>query len=355
MKHLKKGILAVIVSAAVLLTVAYGILSFVQIGLTEQEQGGDTQLDNVSLDGLPDWITLEMVSAAIQMMEETGYPASVVLGQMILESGAGGSELSNPPYYNCLGLKSPSYGETGSVTMNTAEAWGYEDAGFSTFSSYLDCMRAWGHRFTMAPYVDNVTACQRDPTTGHYDANAFIEAIWRSGYATDPEYVDKVITVMTTYDLYRFNNISLIQEWGPGTGNYDGTVTPTMQRIVEVARNNQGTYPCTPDMCAAWVTGVYQAAGSSVVPYGDAIDMWNRYQMTGSTSRENIPPGAIVCGSGFGDAGARYGHVGIYLGDGLVANNRGYFSIETLESWCGWQTANCQGHVGWIGWVYPGE
>ncbi len=217
MKHLKKGILAVIVSAAVLLTVAYGILSYVQTGLMEESQGGNTQLGNVSLDGLPDWITLEMVSAAIQMMEETGYPASVVLGQMILESGAGGSELSNPPYYNCLGLKSPSYGETGSVTMNTAEAWGYEDAGFSTFSSYLDCMRAWGHRFTMAPYVDNVTACQRDPATGHYDANAFIEAIWRSGYATDPEYVDKVITVMTTYDLYRFNNISLIQEWKPGT------------------------------------------------------------------------------------------------------------------------------------------
>ena len=92
--------------------------------------------------------------------------------------------------------------------MNTAEAWGYEDAAFSTFASYVDCMRAWGHKFTMPPYVDNVTACIRDPVTGHYDANAFIEAVWKSGYATDPNYVDKVIQIMTSYDLYRFNSMT---------------------------------------------------------------------------------------------------------------------------------------------------
>ena len=34
-----------------------------------------------------------------------------------------------------------------------------------------------------------------------------------------------------------------------------------------------------------------------------------------------------------------YGHVGIYLGNGMVANNRGYFSVESLEEWCSWQTA----------------
>ena len=60
----------------------------------------------------------------------------------------------------------------------------------------------------MPPYVDNVTACIRDPVTGHYDANAFIEAVWKSGYATDPNYVDKVIQIMTSYDLYRFNSMT---------------------------------------------------------------------------------------------------------------------------------------------------
>ena len=107
-------------------------------------------------------------------------------------------------------------------------------------------------------------------------------------------------------------------------------------------------------MCAAWVTGVYQVAGASEIPYGDAIDMWNTYQNTGSTSMDNIPPGAIVCGSGSGYMGSLYGHVGIYIGDGMVANNVGHFSIESLSNWISWQTATCQGHTGWIGWIYPG-
>ena len=64
--------------------------------------------------------------------------------------------------------------------------------------------------------------------------------------------------------------------------------------------------------------------------------------------------GSIVCGSGYGTMGSIYGHVGIYLGNGMVANNRGYFSVESLEEWCSWQTATCQGHTGWIGWVFPG-
>ena len=117
---------------------------------------GDNQQTNITedmLNGLPDWITPEMVQGAIDMMHENGYPASVVLGQMILEGGAGGSELSNPPYYNCLGQKSPSYGENGTVTMQTEEAWGTVTAVFSTFASYKDCMLAWAHKFTMPPSI----------------------------------------------------------------------------------------------------------------------------------------------------------------------------------------------------------
>ena len=198
-----------------LVSAVLGILAIVIISATVHEvmsavigSEQDNRVSEDMLEGLPEWITLEMVQAAVDMMNETGYPASVVLGQMILEGGAGGSELSNPPYYNCLGQKSPSYLENGTVSMVTQEAWGTVTATFSTFRNYTDCMLAWGHKFTMPPYVDNVTGCIRDPVTGHYDANAFIEAVWRSGYATDPNYVDKVIQIMTNYDLYKFNNMT---------------------------------------------------------------------------------------------------------------------------------------------------
>lgn len=210
-----------------LLTMA-ALVAYLQgtINIVSSQQNGSGDV-NIDLGNLPPWITVEMVRAAIDMMNETGYPASVVLGQMILEAGVGGSELANPPYYNCLGQKSPSYLETGSVVMNTEESWGFQNDAFSTFANYVDCMRAWGHKFTMSPYVSNVESCLRDPVTGHYDANSFIEAVWRSGYATDPNYVGKVIDMMTSFDLYRFNHMQSI-----GSGD---TV---------VSGNGQFTHPC---------------------------------------------------------------------------------------------------------------
>ena len=210
MQSIKKAVLSLMISFFIgflgisVMTVA---LQEVLNALAGQRQ--NSTITSEMLEGLPDWFTIEMVSAAVEMMNETGYPASVVLGQMILEGGAGGSVLSNPPYYNCLGQKSPSYGETGSVSMGTMEAWGAVTDSFSTFASYVDCMKAWGHKFTMAPYVDNITACPRDPATGHYEANAFITAVWRSGYATDPNYVELVIEIMTDYDLYKFNSMTV--------------------------------------------------------------------------------------------------------------------------------------------------
>lgn len=216
--RMKKGILAVItfgvlgLADCLLLSVTVAEIMNAVIGETQHQR-----VSQESLEGLPAWITVDMVSAAIQMMEETGYPVSVVIGQMILEAGPGGSELANPPYYNCLGQKAPSYLQNGTVSMGTEEAWGSETAEFSTFASYTDCMLAWGHKFTMEPYVGNVEACLRDPVTGYYDANAFIEAVWQSGYATDPQYVDKVIQIMQSYNLYRFNSMRAEELNGGGS------------------------------------------------------------------------------------------------------------------------------------------
>ncbi|MCC2255965.1 hypothetical protein LKD70_16355 [Ruminococcus sp. CLA-AA-H200] len=158
-----------------------------------------------------------------------------------------------------------------------------------------------------------------------------------SGVEKDPFFAKKVSDLYTTVGV---------------TGSYNGTVTEEMQRIVDIASSHGVSG--TSGMCAEWVTRVYQAAGASTIPWGNAIDMWNQYSSTGSTSMSNIPPGAIVCGSGVGADGAQYGHVGIYIGNGQVASQNDVYEIETLEQWCSWQTANCQGHVGWIGWVYPG-
>ena len=123
------------------------------------------------------------------------------------------------------------------------------------------------------------------------------------------------------------------------------------EKQVEVARNaghGFSTYPAVYGWCAAWVSGVYSYTGGITPPHGDAIDYWNKWKSSGSTRMDNIPIGACVISSG----DPTYGHIGIYLGGGVVASNLGYCKIETIQSF-GNVSAVCQGHVGYIGWVWP--
>ena len=93
------------------------------------------------------------------------------------------------------------------------------------------------------------------------------------------------------------------------------TIANMQKRVAAIAESNQGTRPCTAGWCAAWVSGIYEAAGLGY-PGGNAIDYWTRWSSSGSTSMDNIPIGAVVVGSGSGSAaGNKYGHVGIYIGN----------------------------------------
>lgn len=220
-------LIALVVLILLIMTLFFAVLF-------NDQKGGDV---TVAKNGkLPSWVTQEIVEAAIRIQAETSYPASVLLGQMILEGGAAGSELSNPPYHNCLGQKSPSYLENGTVSMATREVYGGSsvvvNAQFSTFASYEDCMRAWGHKFTMPPYVANVSALEKG-SDGVYDPVEFITAVWKSGYATDPLYVDLVVSVMNNYDLLQYNSVTVAQL---EDGSFAGDVV--------ISGNGEFAHPC---------------------------------------------------------------------------------------------------------------
>ncbi len=323
--------------------------------------------------GLPSFVTEDMMQAFFEVQEEKGIPVSSGIAQLIAESGFGsygpggenGEGLSRLAYdyKNLFGIKY-SQRDTYAVSvvnMTTGEqtptGGDYQIvAGFSVYPDYAACIQQRGAMLSRGNYAQHVGA-YLNPNDGTYtkdQAKLFVAGIREAGWATSLTYTETCISIMDRYQLYQFDNMTY-ETYQQGAGDsYNGEVTEEMQRIVDTAKNNAGVYPCTPDYCARWVTGVYMAANAGTIPRGNAIDMWNTYKTTGSTSMENIPPGAIVCGSGSGYMGSIYGHVGIYLGNGMVANNVGHFSIESLSDWCAWQRATCQGHTGWIGWVYPG-
>ena len=85
--------------------------------------------------------------------------------------------------------------------------------------------------------------------------------------------------------------------------------------------------------CAMWVSQVYQNAGLGYIG-GNANDLYRRYAFTSDPSKLKVGMLVMVESSSSGtEAGLRYGHVGIYIGDGKVMDNVGKVRITTLDNW----------------------
>ena len=106
------------------------------------------------------------------------------------------------------------------------------------------------------------------------------------------------------------------------------TVNDTQKKIVAVATNSaKYGISARSGYCQAWVADVYQAVTGSRGSAHCALcaaDMW-----TVSSDFSQIPVGATV----YGYSSSKYGHVGIYIGNGMVAHNIGEIKIQSLESW----------------------
>ncbi|MDD6673858.1 MAG: CHAP domain-containing protein [Eubacteriales bacterium] len=121
------------------------------------------------------------------------------------------------------------------------------------------------------------------------------------------------------------------------------TVNDTQKKIVAVATNSaKYGISARSGYCQAWVADVYQAVTGSRGSAHCALcaaDMW-----AVSSDFSQIPVGATV----YGYSSSKYGHVGIYIGKGMVAHNIGEIKIQSLESWIkaykgfawGWENTN---------------
>lgn len=108
----------------------------------------------------------------------------------------------------------------------------------------------------------------------------------------------------------------------------DETVNDTQKKIVTVATNSSSYgISAKSGYCQAWVADVYQAVLGSRGSAHCALcaaDMW-----AVSQDFSKIQVGATV----YGYSSSQYGHVGIYIGNGMVAHNIGEVKIERLDEW----------------------
>lgn len=345
------------VIAVVVIVILVMGMALVSLDSMQQQSNGSGKYGSSNYDrtGLPDIISDEMFKAVMETRDEYDVPASVTFAQIIVESRGKYNGLSYLAYqyYNLFGIKGS--GTAGSVNMDTGEHYGGQDvvisAGFRAYYSHTESIIDHAQLLASPLYTSRSGGLDWRTKSG---AQAYARAIGGL-YATSPVYSESLVREMDTYDLYRFDTMTeqAAKNSGGGTGGASSYADagPEARKVADLARSNGGTRPCTLNYCAAWVSGIFEAAGQGYI-YGNAIDFWNNWSSSGSTSMDNIPVGAVVVGSGYGSAGAIYGHVGIYLGDGMVASNIGYLEIATLEQHLSWQTAVCQGHQGWVGWVW---
>lgn len=85
-------------------------------------------------------------------------------------------------------------------------------------------------------------------------------------------------------------------------------------------------------LCAMWVSMVYQAAGLGY-PGGNANNMYANFCT--SSDKSDLVPGMIIAVSTHSGTvmGQIYGHVGIYIGDGVVRHNIGSIATDSLDDW----------------------
>ncbi len=129
---------------------------------------------------------------AIQHMKNYKIPASITLAQGLLESGAGSSELARKSN-NHFGIKcggswrGPSVRHNDDAPNECFRAYKHAEESYKDHSVFLTS----GARYAFLFKLDIA------------DYKAWAHGLKKAGYATDPSYANRLITIIENYELYK--------------------------------------------------------------------------------------------------------------------------------------------------------
>ncbi|MCX7193996.1 MAG: flagellar assembly peptidoglycan hydrolase FlgJ [Proteobacteria bacterium] len=143
----------------------------------------------------------KMLPHALQASQASGVPPQLILGQAALESGWGKRTINLPDgssSHNLFGIKAGSgwHGKVAEVV--TTE---YKDGvaskqteKFRAYSSYTEAFNDYAGMLSSNPRYANVMQQSNSPA-------GMAQALQKSGYATDPKYAEKLVSVMKQMNL----------------------------------------------------------------------------------------------------------------------------------------------------------
>lgn len=228
-----------------------------------------------SLEGLPPYMTVEMVEAALECQEEYGHPAGCTLAQIICESGQGdGLSALAERDKNLFGIKwSSSFlgcpKVAGKSSWATSEEVGGQVVGvmadFTTFKSHRDCI-VFRSRVLLSgpPYVDNALIRE---AIASCDSDKMAEGLKDAGYATSSSYVETLKAAMDEYDLRRFDGMSL-EDFRVGVADGDAIVAAAESQL-GVPYVWGGSIPGVGLDCSGLTQWCYAQAGIDIPRYSE--------------------------------------------------------------------------------------
>ncbi|NLZ48543.1 MAG: hypothetical protein GX895_07100 [Clostridiales bacterium] len=140
---------------------------------------------------------------ALQGYKNYNVLPSLTIAQAILESGWGTSQLAIKAK-NLFGIKAFSDWKGKRITIQTTEWYKGKkqvvSADFRAYDSYYDSIMDHNKLLATSRY-EPVRKCK--------EYKEACESVYKCGYATDPEYAQKLISIIEQNKLYQYDNVSL--------------------------------------------------------------------------------------------------------------------------------------------------
>ncbi|MGN6668454.1 MAG: flagellar assembly peptidoglycan hydrolase FlgJ, partial [Trinickia sp.] len=138
----------------------------------------------------------KMAAPAQAASAATGIPARFIVGQAALETGWGKGEIKNAdgtPSHNVFGIKATGDWTGKTVSTVTTEYVNGKPRKvvekFRAYGSYTEAMTDYANLLRDNPRYASVLS-------NSHDAASFAHGMQRAGYATDPHYAKKLISIM---------------------------------------------------------------------------------------------------------------------------------------------------------------
>lgn len=301
-------------AAPALLGAVAGIVAFVACALAVAQLLSalfgfwDDAASKQGLEGLPPYITYEMVEAALECQEEYGHPAGCTIAQIIQESGQGDrmSQLAERDH-NLFGMKWWS-GYAGCPEVAGKANWATSEeyvpgehtqitASFIRFTGDAECIRFRSRVFLQAErYSGN--ALIREAIERH-DSDRMAEGLKDAGWATDSSYVESLKSIMAQWGLYRLDSMT-VEDLKDSTANGNAIVEAAYSQL-GVPYVWGGSTPGKALDCSGLTQYCYAQAGIRISHYTGS-----QYEELRRIPLSEAKPGDILY---------RSGHVAIYIGD----------------------------------------